>query len=83
MSSPCVGLYRLARRGAGRELQVAAWRWALANRSGADGSLPSGRDIGRQFGRHERWGRLVKRAGLTDELGVDEGSESRMVVLPS
>ena len=27
--------------------------WALANRSG-DGSLPSGRDIGRQHGRHEQ-----------------------------
>jgi hypothetical protein len=57
-----------ARRGAGRELQVRAWQWALANRSGGDGSLPSGRDIGRQYGRHERWGRLVKRAGLTGEL---------------
>jgi Protein of unknown function (DUF2637) len=30
----------------GREAQVLAWQWALANRSG-DGSLPSGRDIGR------------------------------------
>jgi hypothetical protein len=33
----------------------------LANRSG-DGSLPSGKDIGLQHDRHERWGRLVKRA---------------------
>ena len=31
--------------GRGREAQVLAWQWALANRSG-DGSLPSGRDIG-------------------------------------
>ena len=38
-----------------------AWQWALANRSG-DGSLPSGRDIGRQHGR------LVKRSGLAGEL---------------
>jgi hypothetical protein len=57
-----------ALRGAGRELQLRAWQWALANRSGDDGSLPSGRDIGRQYGRHERWGRLVKRAGQADEL---------------
>jgi hypothetical protein len=51
----------------GREAQVLAWRWALAHQSG-DGSLPSGRDIGRQHGRHERWGRLVKRSGLAGEL---------------
>jgi hypothetical protein len=38
---------------AGREAQVLAWQWAMANRSG-DGSLPSGRDIGRQHDRHER-----------------------------
>jgi len=52
---------------AGRDTQVLAWRWALANRAG-DGSLPSGRDIGRQHGRHERWGRLVKNAGLAGKL---------------
>src|SRR5262249_49427990 len=40
---------------------------ALADQSG-DGALPSGRDIGRQHGRHERWGRLVKRSGLAGEL---------------
>jgi hypothetical protein len=51
----------------GREAQLAAWQWALANRAG-DGSLPSGRDIGRQHGRHERWGRLVKRSGLAGQL---------------
>jgi len=53
--------------GRGREAQVLAWQWALANRSG-DGSLPSGRDIGREHGRHERWGRLVKRSGVAGEL---------------
>jgi hypothetical protein len=53
--------------GRGREAQVLAWQWAQVNRSG-DGSLPSGRDIGRQHGRHERWGRLVKRSGLAGEL---------------
>jgi hypothetical protein len=48
---------------------VLAWQWALANRFG-DGTLPSGRDIGRQHGRHERWGRLVKRSGLAGELDL-------------
>jgi hypothetical protein len=45
--------------GTSRDLQRQAWQWALANRAG-DGSLPSGREIARQYGRHERWGRLVK-----------------------
>jgi hypothetical protein len=53
--------------GRGREAQAQAWQWALATRSG-DGSLPSDRDIGRVHGRHERWGRLVKRSGLAGEL---------------
>jgi hypothetical protein len=53
--------------GRGREAQLLAWQWAMANRSG-DGSLPSGRDIGRQHGRQERWGRLVKRSGLAGQL---------------
>jgi hypothetical protein len=56
-------------RRTGRQAQVLAWQWALANRVG-DGSLPSGKDIGREHGRHERWGRLVKRAGLAGELGM-------------
>jgi hypothetical protein len=55
--------------GVGPELQVRAWQWAQANRAG-DGSLPSGRDIARQHGRHERWGRLVKRSGLAGELST-------------
>jgi hypothetical protein len=58
-----------ARDGAGRELQLRAWRWAQANRAD-DGSLPAGRDIARQYGRQERWGRLVKRSGLADELST-------------
>jgi hypothetical protein len=53
--------------GRGREVQVLAWQWAQANRSG-NGLLPSGRDIGREHGRHERWGRLVKRSGQAGEL---------------
>ena len=47
--------------------QVLAWQWALANQAN-NGSLPSGKDIGREPGRHARWGRLVKRAGLAGEL---------------
>jgi hypothetical protein len=54
---------------AGRDVRLAAWRWAQEHRS-EEGSLPSGRDIGSQYGRHERWGRMVKRAGLAGELGA-------------
>jgi Protein of unknown function (DUF2637) len=59
--------------GAGRDLRRQAWQWALANRAG-DGSLPSGSEIASQYGRHERWGRLVKRSGAAGELAI--GSES-------
>jgi hypothetical protein len=58
-----------SRRVAGLGLRLAAWQWAQKNRS-EDGSLPSGRDIASQYGRHERWGPLVKRAGLAGELGT-------------
>jgi Protein of unknown function (DUF2637) len=51
------------------DLQRQAWQWALAHRA-ADGSLPSGREIAHNYGRHERWGRLVKRAGTAGELAV-------------
>ena len=54
---------------AGRELRLRAWQWAQANRFG-DGSLPSGREIGREHGRYERWGRLVKRSGSAGELNI-------------
>ena len=57
------------RGGASRDLRRQAWQWALANRAG-DGSLPSGREIARQYGRHERWGRLVKRSGAAGELAT-------------
>jgi hypothetical protein len=53
--------------GPGREVQRQAWQWALANRA-SDGTLPAGREIARQFGRRERWGRLVKSAGLAGEF---------------
>ena len=45
-----------------------AWQWAQANLS-EDGSLPSGKVIGDRYGRHERWGRLVKAAGTAGEFG--------------
>jgi hypothetical protein len=48
-------------------LQLEAWHWALANRTPA-GKLPSGKAIAERFGRRERWGRLVKQAGLTGRL---------------
>jgi hypothetical protein len=47
----------------GRDVQREAWCWAMDNRA-SDGTLPSGREIARQYGRRERWGRLVKSAGL-------------------
>jgi hypothetical protein len=52
-------------------LQLQAWRWARANRA-SDGSLPSGKAIAGQYGRHERWGRLVKQAGLAGAFATDE-----------
>ena len=55
------------RRAPSRDLQRQAWQWALVNRA-ADGSLPSGRAIAANYGRHERWGRLVKRLGAAGEL---------------
>ena len=51
------------------QTQLNAWQWAQDNRA-RDGALPSGKDIARQYGRHERWGRLVKQAGLAGELGT-------------
>jgi hypothetical protein len=48
-----------------------AWQWARANRA-SDGSLPSGKAIARQYGRHERWGRLVKQAGLAGTFTTND-----------
>ena len=53
--------------GPGREVQRQAWQWALAHRA-ADGTLPAGHEIARRYGRRERWGRLVKSAGLAGEF---------------
>jgi hypothetical protein len=55
-------------RTVGPQVRLEAWRWAQSNRA-EDGSLPSGRDIGTRYGRHERWGRMVKRSGLAGDLG--------------
>jgi hypothetical protein len=55
------------RRTAGSDVRMDAWRWAQGNQA-EDGSLPSGRAIAQQYGRHERWGRLVKRSELAGEL---------------
>ena len=33
--------------------------------------------IGRQYGRHERWGRLVKRAGTAGEFSVGNAPDDR------
>jgi hypothetical protein len=50
---------RTGLRTTGRVLQQEALAWAMAN-CGEDGKLPSGKAIADRFGRHERWGRLVK-----------------------
>ena len=47
---------------AGHGLKQQAWEWAVAHRH-IDGTLPTGRAIADRFGRHERWGRLVKQYG--------------------
>ena len=52
------------------ELRRQAWQWALAN-GDEDGTLPSGGAIARAHGRQERWGRLVKNAGLAGAFGPE------------
>lgn len=54
---------------AGEAARRQAWEWAMANKI-ADGSLPSGKVIADQYGRHERWGRLVKSAGAAGEVSA-------------
>jgi len=57
--------------GMSRDLQREAWQWAQEKQA-AEGSLPSGREIAHRYGRHEHWGRLVKRAGLAAEFTLAE-----------
>lgn len=59
-----------ANRLVGLDLQRQAWQWALTHRS-SEGLLPSGKEIARHYGRHERWGRLVKHAGAAGEFPVE------------
>jgi len=54
-------------------VQGPAWQWALANRA-SDGTLPTGSQIARQHGRHERWGRLVRSAGMAGGLTASNKS---------
>jgi len=68
-------LGRGSRKPAGVDLQRRAWQWALAHRS-ADGTLPSGSAIAAAHGRHERWGRLVKKAGQAGALGSRGGPQT-------
>ncbi len=45
-------------------MRIFGGRRGSGRRPIADGSLPSGKEIARQYGRHEHWGRLVKRIGF-------------------
>ena len=62
---------------AGGELRRQAWQWALAH-CGEDGTLPSGEAIARAHGRQERWGRLVKNAGLAGAFGAEHTQPPRL-----
>jgi len=42
--------------------------------------LPSGKQIADRYGRHERWGRLTKRAGTAGELS-HHGPDTRLMNL--
>lgn len=55
-------------QGEARGLQFQAWQWALA-RQASDGAMPSGKAIATTYGRHERWGRLVKSHGQAGAFG--------------
>jgi hypothetical protein len=55
--------------GARRVVQRRAWQWAMANRR-PDGSLPASAEVARQFGRSERWGRLVTGLGREGQLNT-------------
>lgn len=56
------------------KLQQRALEWALANRS-AEGTLPTGRRIAEQFGRSDRWGRLIKQAATrTLDIETEDGA---------
>jgi Protein of unknown function (DUF2637) len=73
---------RGGRAAAIRNLQQQAWQWALTNQA-SNGVLPTGKDIADHFDRHERWGRLVKNAGLAGELSSTIGPEIPRVEHPA
>jgi hypothetical protein len=59
---------------ASSDLARQGWHWALANRD-EHGALPSGQAIARAHSRKERWGRLVKRAGLDGAFDAEAAQE--------
>ncbi|MCO6008151.1 DUF2637 domain-containing protein [Actinoallomurus purpureus] len=65
---------------AGWGLQRRAWQWAVAEQE-QTGDLPTGKAIAEHFGRRERWGRLVKQAGLGGRFDriPDDGPAFRAV----
>jgi hypothetical protein len=63
---------------ASSDLARQAWHWALANQD-EHGALPSGRAIACAHGRQERWGRLVKRAGLVGAFDAEDVRDLRPV----
>ena len=63
---------------ASSDLARQAWHWALAHRD-EHGALPSGRAIACAHGRKERWGRLVKRAGLAGAFDAKGARELQPV----
>jgi hypothetical protein len=69
-------------RATGLDVQRQAWQWAAANRN-ANGSLPSGKVIAARYGRHERWGRLVKRAGAAGQYASATEPSSTPAGAPS
>ena len=60
-------LKRPGRMEHGVDVRRRAWLWAVAHRR-ADGSLPTGKAIADRYGRHERWSRLVKTAGVAGDF---------------
>jgi hypothetical protein len=56
-----------AESAASEDVRRRAWEWAIANKTN-DGSLPSGKAIAARYGRHERWGRMVKQTGSSGQL---------------
>jgi hypothetical protein len=61
---------RTSQRAVGSRMQQEALEWAMANRRD-DGKLTGGKAIADQFGRHERWGRLVKQYGADYQVAAD------------